>query len=156
MVLMSPARVDKGEAILTAALQVFGREGFGEATVDEIARRAGVAKPTVYNRFGDKRTLFVEAVNRGVVRSRERMQAAIAALDVRPPALRRALEVLGHAVLGCVGHDEGAAVVRLQMTERPRFPEIIDPALNRERAVDALAGKLAQLATTDHLRLTDP
>jgi AcrR family transcriptional regulator len=153
---MSPVRVDKGEAILNAALAVFGHEGYGEATVDEIARRAGVAKPTVYNRFGDKRNLFVEAVNRGVVRSGERTQAAIAALDPRSADLRRALEELGLALVGCVAHEEGAAVVRLQLVERPRFPEIIDGAVNRERTVDALAGKLAQLATTGRLRLTDP
>jgi TetR/AcrR family transcriptional repressor of mexJK operon len=136
---MSPVRVDKGESILNAALAVFGREGYGEATVDEIARRAGVAKPTVYNRFGDKRS-----------------QAAIAALDPRSADLRRALEELGLALVGCVAHEEGAAVVRLQLVERPRFPEIIDGAVNRERTVDALAGKLAQLATTGRLRLTDP
>jgi TetR/AcrR family transcriptional regulator, mexJK operon transcriptional repressor len=151
-----PVRVDKGEAILAAALAVFGRAGYADATVDEIAREAGVAKPTVYNRFGDKRTLLVEAVNRGVVRAGERMQAAIAALDVRTPDLRAALADLGHAVAGCVGHEEGAAVVRLQLTERPRNPGITDPAVNRERAVDALAGKLAQFATAGRLRLTDP
>jgi TetR/AcrR family transcriptional regulator, mexJK operon transcriptional repressor len=156
---MAPAatvRVDRAEAILAAALEVFGRDGYGEATVDEIARRAGVAKPTLYNRFGDKRTLFVEAVNRGVVRSGERILAAIAALDLRPDDLRRALEDLGRALVGCVAHEEGAAVVRLQLTERPRFAEIIDGNVNRERTVDALAGKLAQLATTGYLRLTDP
>jgi AcrR family transcriptional regulator len=150
-----PVRVDKGEAILNAALEVFGRDGYADAKVDEIARRAGVAKPTIYNRFGDKRSLFVEAVNRGVVRAGERTLAAIAALDPRPADLRRALEDLGSALVHCVAHEEGAAVVRLQLTERPRFGGIIDGAVNRERTVDALAGKLAQLATGGHLRLTD-
>ena len=135
----APARVDRAEAILAAALEVFGREGYADATVEEIARRAGVAKPTVYNRYGDKRTLFVEAVNRGVVRSGERILGAIAALDLRPADLRRALEDLGLALVGCVAHEEGAAVVRLQLTERARFPEIIDGTVNRERTVDALA-----------------
>jgi AcrR family transcriptional regulator len=155
MVPAAPARADRAEAILNAALEVFGRDGFAEAKVDEIARRAGVAKPTVYNRFGDKRSLFVEAVNRGVVRAGERTLAAISALDVRPPDLRRALEELGGALVHCVAHEEGAAVVRLQLTERPRFPGIIDGAVNRERSVDALAGRLAQLATNGYLRLTD-
>ena len=44
-----------------------GRAGYGEATVDEIAREAGVAKPTVYNRFGDKRSLFVDAEEAALV-----------------------------------------------------------------------------------------
>jgi TetR/AcrR family transcriptional regulator, mexJK operon transcriptional repressor len=155
MASITPVRVDRGEAILNAALEVFGRDGYADAKVDEIARRAGVAKPTIYNRFGDKRSLFVEAVNRGVVRAGERTLAAIAALDPRPVDLRRALEDLGGALVHCVAHEEGAAVVRLQLTERPRFSGIIDGAVNRERTVDALAGKLAQLATGGHLRLTD-
>jgi TetR/AcrR family transcriptional regulator, mexJK operon transcriptional repressor len=155
MASITPVRVNRGEAILNAALEVFGRDGYADAKVDEIARRAGVAKPTIYNRFGDKRSLFVEAVNRGVVRAGERTLAAIAALDPRPVDLRRALEDLGGALVHCVAHEEGAAVVRLQLTERPRFSGIIDGAVNRERTVDALAGKLAQLATGGHLRLTD-
>jgi TetR/AcrR family transcriptional regulator, mexJK operon transcriptional repressor len=155
MASITPVRVNRGEASLNAALEVFGRDGYADAKVDEIARRAGVAKPTIYNRFGDKRSLFVEAVNRGVVRAGERTLAAIAALDPRPVDLRRALEDLGGALVHCVAHEEGAAVVRLQLTERPRFSGIIDGAVNRERTVDALAGKLAQLATGGHLRLTD-
>lgn len=149
-------RTDKGEAILAAALEVFGREGFADGTVEEIARQAGVAKPTVYNRFGDKQTLFVEALNHGIVRSGTRNLEAIDSIDLMPSDLRSELERLGHELVGCITHDEGAAVIRLQLTERPRFPEIINGDINRTRSVDALAGKLAQLATTGRLRITDP
>jgi AcrR family transcriptional regulator len=150
------SRADKGEAILAAALEVFGRDGFGEGNVDEIASVAGVAKPTVYRRFGDKRTLFTEAVNYGVVRSGARILAAIDSVDLHPGDIRSELEQLGRELVGCVAHAEGAAVIRLQLTERPRFPDIIDADVNRQRAIDALAGKLAQLAATGHLKLTDP
>jgi TetR/AcrR family transcriptional repressor of mexJK operon len=156
MVRASAPRVDKGEAILAAALQVFGHDGFGDGKVEDVARLAGVAKPTVYSRFGDKRTLFTEAVNFGVARSGARILAAIDSLDLNPADVRVELERLGRELVGCVAHAEGAAVIRLQLTERPRFPEIIDPEVNRQRAIDALAGKLAQLAATGHLRLRDP
>lgn len=43
----------KGEAILDAARDVFGEKG-PSATMAEIARRAGVSKQTLYNRFGSK------------------------------------------------------------------------------------------------------
>lgn len=142
-------------AILTAALEVFGRDGFATANVDEIARRAKVAKPTVYNRFGDKRRLFVEAMRLGMTRANDRVLEAIAALDTRPADLRAALERLGLALAHCVTTEDGAAVVRLQIAEQTHFPEVEDMNL-RERHLDALAGKLAQLMALGYLRASDP
>ena len=50
------------ERILEAAIQVFEERGFGAASVDQIAQRAGVAKGTVYLHFPSKEALFVEAL----------------------------------------------------------------------------------------------
>jgi AcrR family transcriptional regulator len=52
-------------AILDAATQVFSRFGFAKASVDDIARRAGVGKGTVYLHFESKEALFATVV-RGV------------------------------------------------------------------------------------------
>ncbi|WP_339914118.1 TetR/AcrR family transcriptional regulator [uncultured Brevundimonas sp.] len=43
----------KSEAILDAAAELFGEKG-AAATMDEIARRAGVSKQTLYNRYASK------------------------------------------------------------------------------------------------------
>ncbi|WP_100445170.1 TetR/AcrR family transcriptional regulator [Glycomyces xiaoerkulensis] len=51
-------RPDKHRAIVRAANLVFGRDGFARATVDAIAREAGVSKKTIYNHFDDKAALF--------------------------------------------------------------------------------------------------
>lgn len=48
----------KREALLQAAMQVFSESGYQGATMDEIARRAGVAKGTSYLHFSDKADLF--------------------------------------------------------------------------------------------------
>ncbi|QNA93574.1 MULTISPECIES: TetR/AcrR family transcriptional regulator [unclassified Microbacterium] len=151
------SRVDKGEAILAAALIVFGRDGFTDGTVDEIARNAGVAKPTVYNRFGDKQALFTAAVKHGSQQANDRVLEVIASLDLTPTDLRKELERLGRALVDCVSHAHGAALMRLQFAERTRFPELLDGIRdsNRARTIDALAGKLAQLSTSGYLRLRD-
>ena len=46
------------EAILDAALEEFAAKGYAGARMEDIARRAGVAKGTLYLHFGDKEGLF--------------------------------------------------------------------------------------------------
>jgi AcrR family transcriptional regulator len=55
---------DRPREICAAALEVFAEKGFAAAKLDEIARRAGVSKGTLYLYFKDKEELF-----RAVVRS---------------------------------------------------------------------------------------
>jgi len=58
---MTPKRVDRQQRarqIVAAALEVFARRGFAAATVDEIAREAGLGKGTVYQYFDSKEDLF--------------------------------------------------------------------------------------------------
>jgi len=151
----APSSRDPEASVLGAALTVFGRDGFAAANVDDIARHAGVAKPTLYNRFGDKRRLFTEAMRFGMARANERVLNAILGLDPRPSDLRTSLMQLGLALVHCVATDEGAAVIRLQIAEQAQFPEI-DGMNHRERHIDALAGKLAQLTGLGALRPLDP
>jgi AcrR family transcriptional regulator len=48
------------EAILAAALEEFSASGFAAARLEDVAKRAGVAKGTIYLYFADKETLFQE------------------------------------------------------------------------------------------------
>lgn len=50
--------LERHERILSAAKSVFCRRGFAQATIDEIADAAGVAKGSVYCHFKDKEDLF--------------------------------------------------------------------------------------------------
>src|SRR5689334_20134844 len=52
----------KREAILAAALDEFSSQGFAAARLDDVARRAGVAKGTIYLYFRDKESLFQELI----------------------------------------------------------------------------------------------
>ncbi|MBO8156879.1 MAG: TetR/AcrR family transcriptional regulator [Bacillaceae bacterium] len=49
---------DTSEKILEAAREVFVREGFLQATTQEIAKEAGVAEMTVFRKFSTKKNLF--------------------------------------------------------------------------------------------------
>lgn len=51
-------RQAKEKRILDAALAVFSEAGYSGASMDLIAVRAGVSKPTLYQYFGNKQSLF--------------------------------------------------------------------------------------------------
>src|SRR5207244_10069839 len=53
---------ERRDAILTAALDEFAARGFAATRLDDVAKRAGVAKGTIYLYFADKETLFQELI----------------------------------------------------------------------------------------------
>jgi AcrR family transcriptional regulator len=59
--------------ILEAARSVFATKGFSEATVDDIANAAGVAKGTVYLYYRSKRDIYLSALKFGI----QQMHAAL-------------------------------------------------------------------------------
>lgn len=68
---------DTVERILDAATNIFSEVGFAGARVDEIARRAGVNKATLYYHIGDKRALYSEVIHRVIGTAAEMLLAGI-------------------------------------------------------------------------------
>ena len=52
------------EIILAAAEDVFAQSGFAGASMDEVARRAGITKPVIYDHFDTKAALFFATAER--------------------------------------------------------------------------------------------
>ena len=53
---------ERRDAILAAALDEFAARGFAATRLDDVAKRADVAKGTIYLHFADKETLFQELI----------------------------------------------------------------------------------------------
>src|SRR5450631_1417596 len=53
---------ERRDAILAAALDEFSARGFEATRLDDVARRAGIAKGTIYLYFRDKESLFQELI----------------------------------------------------------------------------------------------
>ena len=54
--------------LLELAEELFAERGYAGASMDELARRAGVTKPVVYELFGSKDGLFGACVDRSIER----------------------------------------------------------------------------------------
>lgn len=74
----------KFDQVVEGAQEIFLRDGFEGASVDDIARAAGVSKATLYSYFPDKRLLFMEVATR---QCSEQARISIEKIDSsRPPA----------------------------------------------------------------------
>ncbi len=68
---------DTSGKILDAAIVEFSEKGFSGARVDEIARRAGVNKATIYYHLGDKKSLYATVLQRIFSSVADRMTSQI-------------------------------------------------------------------------------
>jgi AcrR family transcriptional regulator len=110
------------EAILAAALDEFSAQGFAAARLDDVARRAGVAKGTIYLHFRDKEALFQELI-RSVLSPLVGTLETVAAADAPLAAVaERIVDVFVREVYGTRRKD----VIRLIITEGPRFPKLAE------------------------------
>jgi AcrR family transcriptional regulator len=74
--------------ILEAARQVFARRGFADASMEDIAQAAGLAKGTIYLYYASKRELYRAALRAGLVELVEAVERAMA----KAPSLGARLE----------------------------------------------------------------
>lgn len=120
------ARAEKSaarrEAILLAALDEFSLRGFAAARLDDVAKRAGVAKGTIYLHFRDKEALFQEIV-RSLMGPFVGTIEQVFQTDIPMRALAdQVVELFVREVFETRRKD----IIRLVMTEGPRFPKLAE------------------------------
>ena len=137
-------RAEKSEArrqaIVTAALEEFCARGFAATRLDDVAARAGVAKGTIYLHFDDKEALFREIVGTMLV-------PLVTVLEEAPPPDIPVRAVIGHffeVFVQEIYSTRRRNVLRLVMTEGPRFPELAQFYYRNvvERAIAAMRALL--------------
>lgn len=108
---------DTHERLLEAAIQAFAEDGY-RISVDDIARRAGVAKQTLYHHFSGKDELFAEAI-------KQMAGEILVSLDLRDGDLRQTLLRFAEVFRGKLHGDHGIAFHRMLVAEAPRMPQLI-------------------------------
>ncbi len=151
---VKPTRADRSalrrDAIVAAALEEFAARGFAAARLEDVARRAGVGKGTIYLHFLDKEALFRELVTTMLV-------PFIANIEAVPPAglpIRVVLERLIDLFIREIYGTERRKLIRLIITEGPRFPQLAEFHYHHvvKRAVAAMRALLEAAHRRGELR----
>jgi AcrR family transcriptional regulator len=142
---------ERRDAILAAALDEFAARGFAAARLDDVASRADVAKGTIYLHFADKETLFQELI-------RLELSPVVGALERASHAdipLRQVTDQLIEVFVREIFETRRKDVIRLVLTEGPRFPklaefyyrEVISRAMEAIRVILRRAHERGELKT---------
>ena len=103
------ARINKREAVLRTAAQVFNEKGYLASTLDEVAERLNVTKPTLYYYVKNKEEILFECVRIGLTMLQEAIHDVGAsggsAADKLTAAMRKYTEI--------VTMDFGMCVIRV-------------------------------------------
>ena len=150
------ARIKPGRKmaqVMEGARAVFMRDGFEGASVDAIAKEAGVSKATLYSYFSDKRLLFMEV---GRLECECQSREAFGEIDL-DGAPRVVLGRMGREMAAFMTSSFGQNIFRICVAESARFPELArhfyetGPLVVRARVVRYLDGAVArgELAVED-------
>ncbi|HTT02879.1 MAG TPA: TetR/AcrR family transcriptional regulator [Steroidobacteraceae bacterium] len=138
-----------GDKILEAATELFLEEGFGAASIEAVAARAGISKRTFYHRFADKTALFVAVVQRIIEQIRPPREVPLLEGATLHDILRRLAGFMLHAALA----PRAIALHRLISAESARFPELARAVYDQgwSEAIALIANLLARELHDAHL-----
>jgi TetR/AcrR family transcriptional repressor of mexJK operon len=131
------------DKILDAAAALFFSEGYGAASIEEIARRAQISKRTFYARFDNKAAVFSAVVHRLI--QRVRPDAAAADKLFKGKSVEEILHQLAHVLLHASLSPETLSMHRVVVAEAIRFPElalIMNEQSSRQEAISRIADLL--------------
>ena len=109
--------------ILRAALEVFSINGYAGTRLDDVAKRAGISKGTIYLYFNSKEVLFNEMVRHWILPQLEKIEQ----IGKQPAG---SAEVILHKQLKVIYEDvvstNASCIPKLIISEGTRFPELAE------------------------------
>lgn len=123
-------RKAKRDAVLLVAVQMFNERGFHHTSLDDVAARLGISKPTIYHYLGNKDQILLECVKSGLDQLMEAAQASRKAPGSGADRLCTFLTRYAEANMG----DFGRCVIRT--AEEDLEPESREKLLAIKRQID--------------------
>ncbi|MCL2429863.1 MAG: TetR/AcrR family transcriptional regulator [Alphaproteobacteria bacterium] len=148
------AGMDKPGRIVAAARKMFLQHGYGETSMDAIARYAGVSKATLYSHFDGKAQLFAALI----VAECRRLSETIGCHAFEEPDIRSTLLSVARDFNELMCSGEGMTMYRIVAAEAPRFPELgrIFYDSGPTVMIDHVAAILCRAAHGGLLHIPDP
>ena len=109
------------EEIISAALEVFADRGFAATKLEDVARKAGVTKGTIYLYFENKEALFKALIRQTIVPVIAQGEALAKSFT---GSARDLFEKLVREYWRLVGETSLVGIPKLMMAEANNFPEL--------------------------------
>lgn len=125
-----PQKKRKHQAIVDAAIEVFMRNGFGQASMDEVAQQALVSKRTVYDHFGNKENLFQTIL----------IEHWNSVFEISQPLFNSSKDIheslwdFAKKFMNFIYQSKTINLFRLLISESNRFPNLLDAILVDDKA----------------------
>jgi AcrR family transcriptional regulator len=154
----SSGQCAKRMSILESAAEVFCREGFGGASIDEIAANACVSRQTVYNHYREKETLFTAVVDDVMTRANAMLFTILSTFPEKADHLED--DLAGFIVRlnkNCICNHDGRFLRRLVQNEGERYPHLFESWRQQGplKLSSAIAALLARLSHGGALEIDD-
>lgn len=107
--------------LASAALELFIEKGFSATRLDDVAKRAGVSKGTLYLYFDSKEDLFKAVVREGIISKFVEFEEEARTFTGSTPDLLRGLV---HRWWDQIGATRLGGITKLMMSEAGNFPEL--------------------------------
>jgi TetR/AcrR family transcriptional repressor of nem operon len=144
------------EAVLERAMQLFWRQGFAATSTDDLIAAMGIGRQSLYDTFGDKQSLYLEALRRyhAEAAAAGRCDAAdplarIAAglcAPIDKPAERLTMGCMGINATSSFGQSDARISGMAAVTARTREAQFADDVTAAQREGTLSAGIDAEAA----------
>lgn len=139
------------QELLAAALDLFVERGFASTRLEDVARRAGVSKGTLYLYFANKEELFKAVVRNSLVPALGEAELSIAGFEGHGADLLRSVMM---SWWQRVGATKASGIIKLVTAEAGNFPELAQFYQDEViiRGTKILAGMLARAVARREFR----
>ncbi|WP_313169658.1 TetR/AcrR family transcriptional regulator [Massilia oculi] len=107
--------------LLASAIELFVERGFASTRLEDVARRAGVSKGTLYLYYANKEDLFKAVVRQTILPMIDDAETSVAEFD------GHSAELLRHVILSWwvrIGSTKASGISKLILAEADNFPEL--------------------------------
>jgi len=109
------------QELLASAVELFVERGFASTRLEDVARRAGVSKGTLYLYYANKEDLFKAVVRESILPMIGDAEASVAEFE------GHSAELLRHVILSWwrrIGATKASGISKLILAEADNFPEL--------------------------------